>query len=46
MDEKLNAKIPTGDELMNEALRGMMLGTYTPETAAAYVQQQLDLLYK
>jgi hypothetical protein len=26
---------------MNEALQGMMLGTYTPETAAAFVQGKL-----
>jgi raffinose/stachyose/melibiose transport system substrate-binding protein len=41
MDEKLNSKSPGGDALMNEALQGMMLGTYTPETAAAWVQGKL-----
>jgi raffinose/stachyose/melibiose transport system substrate-binding protein len=41
MDEKLNSKSPGGDALMNEALQGMFLGTYTPESAAAYVQGRL-----
>ncbi len=41
MDEKLNSKSPGGDALMNEALQGMFLGTYTPESAAAYVQGKL-----
>ena len=41
MDEKLNSKSPGGDALMNEALQGMFLGTYTPESAAAYVQSKL-----
>ena len=42
MDEKFNSPTPGGDAWMNEALQGMMLGTYTPETAAAYVQGKLD----
>jgi hypothetical protein len=42
MDEKLNVKSPGGDVWMNEALQGMMLGTYTPAGAAAYVQGKLD----
>jgi raffinose/stachyose/melibiose transport system substrate-binding protein len=41
MDEKFNSKSPTGDALMNDALQGMLLGTYTPESAAAYVQDRL-----
>ena len=41
MDEKFNSKSPTGDALMNDALQGMLLGTYTPESAAAYVQERL-----
>ena len=41
MDEKLNATTPGGDAWMNEALQGMLLGTYTPESAAAYVQGKL-----
>ncbi len=42
MDEKLNSTTPGGDAWMNEALQGMMLGTYTPETAAAWVQGKLE----
>lgn len=45
MSEKLNAESPTGDALMDSALKGLMTGTYTPETAAAYVQDQLDTWY-
>ena len=41
MDEKFNSKSPTGDALMNDALQGMLLGTYTPQSAAAYVQERL-----
>ncbi len=41
MDEKFNSKSPTGDALMNDALLGMVLGNYTPESAAAYVQERL-----
>jgi raffinose/stachyose/melibiose transport system substrate-binding protein len=41
MDEKLNLTTPGGDAWMNEALQGMMLGTFTPEAAAAYVQGKL-----
>jgi raffinose/stachyose/melibiose transport system substrate-binding protein len=41
MDEKFNSKSPTGDALMNDALQGMLLGTYTPQSAAAYVQDRL-----
>jgi raffinose/stachyose/melibiose transport system substrate-binding protein len=46
MDEKLNAKSPTGESLMNEALLKMFLGLFTPEDAAAYVQNNLDTWYK
>ena len=46
MSEKLNAQSPTGEDLLNEALQGMMMGSYTPETAALYVQQQLSTWYK
>ncbi|MCX6225910.1 MAG: hypothetical protein NTV01_14350 [Bacteroidia bacterium] len=42
MDEKLNSTTPGGDAWMNEALQDMMLGTYTPESAAAYVQGKLN----
>jgi len=42
MDQKLNSTTPGGDAWMSEALQGMMLGTYTPETAAAYVQGKID----
>ncbi|MEI7830124.1 MAG: ABC transporter substrate-binding protein [Prolixibacteraceae bacterium] len=41
MDEKFNSKSPTGDALMNDALQGMLLGNYTPQSAAAYVQDRL-----
>ncbi len=41
MDEKFNSKSPTGDALMNDALQGMLLGIYTPQSAAAYVQERL-----
>jgi raffinose/stachyose/melibiose transport system substrate-binding protein len=41
MDEKYNSTTPGGDEWMNETLRAMLLGTYTPEAAAAYVQGKL-----
>lgn len=46
MSEKLNAQSPTGDALMDEVLKGMMLGSFTPETAADYVQEQLDTWYR
>lgn len=46
MSEKLNAGTPTGDSLMGIALNGMMTGRYTPETAAAYVQEQLDTWFR
>jgi len=45
MCEKLSAQQPAGNILMGEALNGMMNGIYTPETAAAYVQSQLDTWY-
>ncbi|MEI6577214.1 MAG: extracellular solute-binding protein [Bacteroidota bacterium] len=45
MCEKLSAQEPAGNTLMGTALNGMMLGTYTPATAAAYVQSQLDTWY-
>jgi raffinose/stachyose/melibiose transport system substrate-binding protein len=46
MSEKLNAQSPTGEDLLNDALYGMMIGTYTPETAASYVQGQLNTWYR
>ncbi len=46
MSEKLNAQSPTGEDLLNEALQGLMIGNYTAEAAAAYVQEQLDTWYK
>ncbi len=46
MSEKLSAQSPSGEDLLNEALQGMFLGTYTPESAAAYVQDQLDTWYQ
>lgn len=45
MCEKLSAQSPAGNILMGEALNEMMLGNLTPETAAAYVQDQLDSWY-
>lgn len=45
MCEKLSAQSPAGNILMGEALNGMMLENYSPETAAAYVQYQLDNWY-
>jgi raffinose/stachyose/melibiose transport system substrate-binding protein len=41
MDEKLSASSPTGDAIMSEGLRQMILGILTPEQAAAYVQSRL-----
>ena len=46
MSEKLSAQSPSGEDLLNEALQGMFLGIYTPESAAAYVQDQLDTWYQ
>ena len=46
MVERLSAQDPKGNTLMDTALNGMMTGIYTPETAAAYVQKQLDTWYK
>lgn len=45
MCEKLSAQSPAGNTLMGEALNGMMLGNFSPETAAAHVQDQLDTWY-
>lgn len=45
MSEKLSAQAPTGEDLLNKALQGMMLGIYTPEEAAAFVQEGLDTWY-
>ncbi len=42
MCEKLSAQSPAGNTLMGIALNGLMNGTYTPETAAAFVQDGLD----
>ncbi|MEI6901243.1 MAG: extracellular solute-binding protein, partial [Bacteroidota bacterium] len=41
MDEKFNSTSPTGDDLMNSAIQKMILGEYTPESAAAFVQSGL-----
>ncbi|MEN6453965.1 MAG: extracellular solute-binding protein [Prolixibacteraceae bacterium] len=45
MFEKLNSKTPGGDQLLNDALEGMLTGTYTPATAAAWLQEQLESYY-
>ena len=45
MSEKLNSGTPGGEELLSDALQKMMLGTYTPQAAAAYVQGKLDTWY-
>ena len=45
MCEKLSLQSPAGNILMGEALNGMMVGEYTPESAAEYVQSQLDSWY-
>jgi raffinose/stachyose/melibiose transport system substrate-binding protein len=45
MSEKLSAQSPTGEDLLNEALQGMMMGIYTPEEAAVFVQEGLDMWY-
>ena len=42
MDEKFSSGNPTGDAIMSETLRQMVIGNLTPEEAAAYVQSQLD----
>jgi raffinose/stachyose/melibiose transport system substrate-binding protein len=41
MDEKFNSTSPTGDDLMSTAIQKMILGEYTPESAAAFVQSGL-----
>jgi raffinose/stachyose/melibiose transport system substrate-binding protein len=46
MVEKLSAQSPRGNALMNTALCGMMAGSLTPQSAAAYVQEQLDTWYR
>ncbi len=43
--EKLSAQAPSGNSLMGVALPGMMVDKYTPEQAAAYVQDQLASWY-
>lgn len=45
MCEKLSTQLPSGSKLMSEVLNEMMLGNYTPETASAYVQNELDKWY-
>lgn len=45
MCEKLSSKSPKGEVLLGQALVGMLTGTYTPESAAAYIQEQLDRWY-
>lgn len=42
MYQGLSTPTKTGDELMNETLREMLTGTYTPQQAAAYIQGQLN----
>ncbi len=46
MAERLSAQSPAGSALMGESLIGLLTGTYTPASAAAYVQTQLDTWYK
>lgn len=46
MSEKLSLQDPAGNILMGTALQEMLLGNYTPEAAAAYVQDQLDTWYQ
>ncbi len=43
--EKMSAQSPSGNSLMGVALPGMMVDKYTPEAAAAYVQDQLASWY-
>jgi raffinose/stachyose/melibiose transport system substrate-binding protein len=45
MCEKLSTQSPSGSKLMTETLNEIMLGNYTPETASAYVQNELDKWY-
>ena len=45
MCERLSVQEPSGSTLMGNALNGMMNGDYTAETAASYVQTQLDTWY-
>ncbi len=45
MDEKLSRENPTGASLMIEALTSMFLDDFTPEQAAAHVQDGLDMWY-
>lgn len=40
--EKLSSKTPWGEVLPGNALIGMLAGTYTPESADAYVREQPD----
>lgn len=42
MSEKLSSKSPAGNTLMGETLAGMLSGKFTPATAAAWAQQQLE----
>jgi raffinose/stachyose/melibiose transport system substrate-binding protein len=46
MFEKLNSKTPGGDALLSQSLEGMLKGIYTPQAAAAWVQNQLADYYK
>jgi len=46
MYEKYNSKSPGGDAILAETLADLLTGKYTPETAAAYIQGKLDLIYK
>jgi raffinose/stachyose/melibiose transport system substrate-binding protein len=43
--EKMSAQSPSGNSLMGIAIPGMMVDKYTPEQAAAYVQDQLATWY-
>ena len=46
MFEKLNSGSPGGDALLSQSLEGMLKGIYTPQVAAAWVQNQLAVYYK
>jgi len=43
--EKMSDQSPSGNEAMGFALPKMMKGEFTPEEAAAYVQEQIDSWY-
>jgi len=43
--EKLSAQDPSGNDMMWDAMAGLLTDTYTPEEAATYVQDGLDTWY-